>query len=138
MLFTSDSHLMQTCRFYRLFTQWLRREKRNFCDSYSNYRLESGQKVSLEDGSSPRDRLSLGRQNGPALWWFVPDRSHGASSSNPLSRSKRLALSVTNHKSRRNSTIGKLNIENGPVSYRRHDKKHQPGPSIRNDDHKTD
>ena len=61
----------------------------------SNYRLELDQKVSLEDGSPPRDQLSLGGQNGLPLWWLIPDHSHGASSSNPLYRSKRLARSVT-------------------------------------------
>ena len=62
---------------------------------FSNYRLESGQKISLEVGSPPRDRLSSGGQNGLALWWCVPDHSHGACSTNPLFRFKRLALSVT-------------------------------------------
>ena len=72
MLLTLDSHLekfssMQPCLFYRLFTQWLRKEKRNSA-TFSNYRLESGPKVSLEDGSPPREWLSLGGQNGLALW----------------------------------------------------------------------
>ena len=70
-------------------------ERKNvFPVTFSNYRLESGQKVSLEDGSPLRDRVSSGGQNGLASWWFVPDHSHGASSSNPLFRFKRLALSV--------------------------------------------
>ena len=86
---------MQPCPFFIGYLRSGYERKSVIPVTFSNNRLESGQKVSLKDGSLPRDRLSLGGQNGLALWWFVPDRSHGASSSNPLSRSKRLALSVT-------------------------------------------
>ena len=47
---------MLPCRFYRLFTQWLREES-VIRVTFSSNRLESSQKVSLETVPPPRDRL---------------------------------------------------------------------------------
>ena len=72
MLFTSDSHLeksssMQPCLFIGYLRSGYERESVIPVTS-SNCRLESGQKVSLETVPPPRYRLSLGGQNGLALW----------------------------------------------------------------------
>ena len=59
-----------------------------------NYRLVSGERAS-RDGSLPRDQLSLGGQSELVSWWFVPDNTHGTSSSILLSRYNRSSLVVT-------------------------------------------
>ena len=82
MLFTSDSHLekfssMLPCRFYRLFTQWLREES-VIPVTFSRNRLESGQKVSLEKTPPPLPPAVLRRTKradvmvvcpGPYPWY---------------------------------------------------------------------
>ena len=85
---------MLPCRFYRLFTQWLREES-VIPVTFSRNRLESGQKLSLETAPPPRDRLSLGGQSELMSWWFVPDHIHSTSSSTPMLRHNRSALAVT-------------------------------------------
>ena len=66
--------------------------------TFSSNRLDAGQKVSPETVPPPRNRLSLGGQSELVSFWFVPDHSHGPSSSTPMSRPKRSALAVTDYK----------------------------------------
>ena len=89
----------------------------------SIYRLVSGQRASLEKVPAPRDRLSLVGQSDLVSWWFVPDHTHGTSSSILLLRYNRLALAVTWNiifDDHRGIVFGKLSCmvpkSSGPVS----------------------